>query len=182
MMAKGVIAPEKYSARLARASGQNVNAKRTTATTAKGRRAIVPIRATAAPMKEVNGQPPKEASPAAPAPPAPGPTMGKALYDKAAGAGATKASMPFAKVLVLGILGGAYISFGAFLAFAVGGHTPQLAQANPGLQRFLLGAIGLPMGLLMTIITGAELFTANTALVPAAMYEVRHPLRAPLPS
>ena len=34
-----------------------------------------------------------------------------------------------------------------------------------------MGAFGLPFGLIMTLVTGAELFTGNTALVTAALME-----------
>jgi formate/nitrite transporter FocA (FNT family) len=34
-----------------------------------------------------------------------------------------------------------------------------------------MGAIGLPTGLIMTLVTGAELFTGNTALVTGAYME-----------
>jgi len=54
---------------------------------------------------------------------------------------------------------------------SVGGACPGLASTNPGLQRIVSGAFGLPFGLLMTLITGAELFTGNTALVTAAVME-----------
>merc|ERR1719487_2906308 len=54
---------------------------------------------------------------------------------------------------------------------SVGGACPGLAATNPGLQKIVSGAFGLPFGLLMTLITGAELFTGNTALVTAAAYE-----------
>ena len=35
------------------------------------------------------------------------------------------------------------------LALTVGGNCPGLTQENPGLQRLVFGAIGLPTGLLM---------------------------------
>jgi formate/nitrite transporter FocA (FNT family) len=35
----------------------------------------------------------------------------------------------------------------------------------------VLGAFGLPFGLIMTLVTGGELFTGNTALIPAAVME-----------
>ena len=35
----------------------------------------------------------------------------------------------------------------------------------------ILGAFGLPFGLIMTLVTGGELFTGNTALVTAAKME-----------
>ena len=66
---------------------------------------------------------------------------------------------------------GLFIGFGAFLAASVGGACPGLAATNPGLQKIVTGAFGLPFGLLMVLTCGAELFTGNTALVTAAVYE-----------
>ena len=53
----------------------------------------------------------------------------------------------------------------------LGGACPGLASTNPGLQKIVLGAFGLPFGLIMTLVTGGELFTGNTALVTAAYKE-----------
>ena len=44
---------------------------------------------------------------------------------------------------------GIYVGFGSFLAFTVGGNLQDMAVNNPGLQKFLYGAIGLPAGLVM---------------------------------
>lgn len=43
----------------------------------------------------------------------------------------------------------------------VGGGSPGVAASNPGLSKWLHGAIGLPVGLSMVILTGGELFTGN---------------------
>ena len=61
------------------------------------------------------------------------------------------------------------------------GHV-QIKAANPGVQKVLLGAFGLPFGLALIVICGAELFTANTAFMSAAFYEVSKMLllRVPL--
>jgi len=94
-----------------------------------------------------------------------------ALYEGAVAAGAAKASKSFADIFKLGIVSGAHIGFGAYLAITVGGACPGIAAANPGLQKIIMGAFGLPFGLIMTLITGGELFTGNTALVTAAWKE-----------
>mmetsp|Transcript_4516 Transcript_4516/g.5932 ORF Transcript_4516/g.5932 Transcript_4516/m.5932 type:complete len:304 (+) Transcript_4516:30-941(+) len=94
-----------------------------------------------------------------------------ALYQGAVAAGAAKASAPFSKIFKLGIVSGCHIAFGAYLAITVGGACPGIAQTNPGLQKIILGAFGLPFGLIMTLVTGGELFTGNTALVTAAVAE-----------
>lgn len=82
--------------------------------------------------------------------------------------GAAKAELPAFKVLVLGVLAGAYIAIAATLALSVGGAMPGIAAQNPGLQKLLFGLFGLPFGLTMVLTAGGELFTGNTALVTAA--------------
>jgi len=57
-------------------------------------------------------------------------------------------------------------------------HSPAaLATANPGLQKLIVGAFGLPTGLMLVLICGAELFTGNTAFVTAAATEGRATMR-----
>lgn len=94
-----------------------------------------------------------------------------AIYEGAVAAGAAKASAPWAKIFKLGIAAGCHIGFGSYLAITVGGACPAIAEANPGLQKIIFGSFGLPFGLIMTLVTGAELFTGNTALVTAAVME-----------
>jgi len=89
----------------------------------------------------------------------------------AVAAGEKKANMPAGKIFGLSMLSGCHIGFGAFLMLSVGGACPGLAATNPGLQKIILGAFGLPFGLFMTLMTGAELFTGNTALVTMAAIE-----------
>ena len=64
-------------------------------------------------------------------------------------------------------------NFNAVLMLTVGGACPGLVASNPGLQKIILGAFGLPFGLMMTLLSGAELFTGNTALVTMALLEGR---------
>ncbi len=66
------------------------------------------------------------------------------------------------KTLVLAFLAGAYIALGGLLAVMVGGGVPGIAAENPGIQKFLMGAV-FPIGLMLTAIAGADLFTGNTA-------------------
>mmetsp|Transcript_16553 Transcript_16553/g.32308 ORF Transcript_16553/g.32308 Transcript_16553/m.32308 type:complete len:316 (+) Transcript_16553:177-1124(+) len=94
-----------------------------------------------------------------------------AIYEGAVAAGAAKASAPWGKIFKLGIAAGCHIGFGSYLAITVGGACPAIAEANPGLQKIIFGAFGLPFGLIMTLVTGGELFTGNTALVTAAVME-----------
>jgi len=78
-------------------------------------------------------------------------------------AGWVKAHMGFSKTLIMGFLAGAFIAFGGLLAVVVGGGIPEIKSANPGLQKFIFGAV-FPVGLMLVVIAGAELFTGNTAV------------------
>ncbi|QZE15706.1 formate/nitrite transporter family protein [Halosquirtibacter laminarini] len=73
-----------------------------------------------------------------------------------------KADYSIKKILILSFLAGAYISFGSLFAIIVAGGTPGLNDDYVGLQKLLLGAT-FPVGLIMVVIAGAELFTGNTA-------------------
>jgi formate/nitrite transporter len=66
------------------------------------------------------------------------------------------------KTLILAFLAGAYIAFGGLLALIVGGGTPGIAATNPGITKFLFGAT-FPIGLILVVVVGAELFTGNNA-------------------
>jgi len=94
-----------------------------------------------------------------------------ALYQGAVAAGVAKASKSWVDIFKLGIVSGCHIAFGAYLAITVGGACPGIAAENPGLQKIIFGSFGLPFGLIMTLVTGGELFTGNTALVTAAYKE-----------
>jgi hypothetical protein len=60
------------------------------------------------------------------------------LYEGACAAGAAKAAAPFMKIFQLGVVAGAHIAFGAYLATTVGGNCPGIAASNPGLQKVSL--------------------------------------------
>ena len=94
-----------------------------------------------------------------------------AIYEGAVIAGTAKGKASALKIFQLGIVAGIHIAFGAYLAISVGGNLPGFATTNPGLQKLIMGGMGLPTGLIMTLVTGAELFTGNTALVTAAYME-----------
>ena len=82
------------------------------------------------------------------------------------GNGVKKAGLPAGKMIVLGMLAGIYIGFGAdvfVLATAAGGDAFQAMAAK------LIGAALFPVGLMMVILCGAELFTGNNLLTLALM-------------
>lgn len=72
--------------------------------------------------------------------------------------GYKKANNKFSQTLFLGILAGMFIALGAF-GSAVASHSIQ----NFGVQKFIAGLV-FPVGLLLVVICGAELFTGNCLL------------------
>lgn len=73
------------------------------------------------------------------------------------------------KLLILSVLAGCYIALGGVLSLIVGFGFPEATAGNPALQRLLSGAM-FPIGLVLVVVLGAELFTGNNALlVPAYM-------------
>lgn len=83
----------------------------------------------------------------------------KEILEKVSNSGIFKATAPAWKLFVLGILAGAYIAFGA--------QASQMASfglisdpATFGAGKVLAGAV-FPVGLMMVVLCGAELFTGN---------------------
>ena len=73
------------------------------------------------------------------------------------------------KTLILAFLAGAYIAIGGLFSLMAGFGFPGAAEA-PGFQRLLSGAV-FPLGLILVVFTGAELFTGNNAvLMPGALF------------
>jgi formate transporter len=91
----------------------------------------------------------------------------KAIVEAASTAGCAKADLSIPKQLALSFLAGAFIAFGGLLAIVVGRGSPELMKANPGLGRFVFGAV-FPVGLMLVVIAGSELFTGNTAVIMPA--------------
>ena len=95
-----------------------------------------------------------------------GPTLDalvpSAIARRAEDVGVVKAEMDFAKLFVLAVLAGAFISLGALFSTMVtsGGGTA------PGVSR-LLGGVVFALGLVLVVVGGAELFTGNTLVVMA---------------
>ncbi len=80
-----------------------------------------------------------------------------------------KVGYNFRKTLILGILAGIYIAMGGLLSLLVGSGFPEITNNNPGLQKLLSGCM-FPLGLILVVIAGAELFTGNNAvLIPGVL-------------
>jgi len=78
--------------------------------------------------------------------------------------GQKKANLPFSSVLVLGFLGGAFISLGYLLDIRVIASLPE----EWGSLNSLIGAAVFPVGLILIIIGGGELLTGNMMAVSMA--------------
>ncbi|MBO8129004.1 MAG: formate/nitrite transporter family protein [Peptococcaceae bacterium] len=87
-----------------------------------------------------------------------------AVTEKAESTGVKKAKYPLRTTVMLGILAGVFIALaGEFYTMVV-----FEAQTGYSIAR-LLGGLAFSLGLILVVITGAELFTGNTLLVIAYM-------------
>lgn len=86
-----------------------------------------------------------------------------------------KDEYPFPKLVVLGILAGAYIGLGFSLCCLVGGLlSAELRLEQPGVFNLLFGIFGFPMGLTLCVVAGADLFTSNCMYVVTAVSEGKY--------
>jgi formate transporter len=91
------------------------------------------------------------------------------IAELAVDAGAKKATMNPFHALLLGFLGGAFISFGFLLDIRVIANLPQ----QWGSFSSLLGGAVFPVGLMLIIIAGGELLTGNMMVLPMAVLAKR---------
>jgi formate/nitrite transporter len=83
-------------------------------------------------------------------------------------AGKAKTLLSVDKMFLLGILAGAYIAAGGFLAVIVGGGV-NAETLGVGVQKLLFAGV-FPVGLMLVVIAGSELFTGNCMLPPIAWF------------
>lgn len=76
-------------------------------------------------------------------------------------AGAKKAKLPLINVMILGFLGGAFIALGFLFFIRVTAGLP----AEWGTLNNLIGGLVFPLGLILTVVAGAELLTGNMMAV-----------------
>lgn len=74
-------------------------------------------------------------------------------------AGKGKMELPVSRMLILGLFAGAYIAFGAVCSQAIAVSIPLQSVAKAA------GAFVFPIGLMMVLVAGSELFTGNCLLV-----------------
>ncbi len=76
--------------------------------------------------------------------------------------GVAKARLPAPQTVMLGLLAGAFIAFGAMF------YTLVMTDGGLGLgPGRLLGGVAFSLGLILVIVAGAELFTGNNLIVMA---------------
>lgn len=98
------------------------------------------------------------------------------ITEAAASAGAAKARLTSgdtSRLVVSAILAGAYIALGGILSMIVGFGFPGITEANPSLQKLLSGCM-FPIGLILVVVLGAELFTGNNALLVPSFVRKQH--------
>ncbi|HJJ29343.1 MAG TPA: formate/nitrite transporter family protein [Methanocorpusculum sp.] len=91
-----------------------------------------------------------------------------AVCVKIGAAGKTKCSLPPVNMLARAFFAGAYIAMGACLATV--GSTGVAAWAGAGIAQVVLGAL-FPIGLILVVLTGAELFTGDAMFAPMAVLQ-----------
>lgn len=80
-----------------------------------------------------------------------------------------KTQLPVNKLLISAFLAGAFIAMGGLFSLLAGFGFPQLTHDAPALPRLLSGLV-FPLGLMLVVFTGAELFTGNNAvMIPGAL-------------
>ncbi|OPX69097.1 MAG: formate transporter [Methanoregulaceae archaeon PtaB.Bin056] len=98
-----------------------------------------------------------------------------AITAKAGDAGKYKVSLPAWNMILRGFMSGAYIAMGGGLATVCStgilatDAAMRYGTASAGFAQLITGAV-FPVGLIITVLTGAELFTGDAMLAPMAAF------------
>jgi formate/nitrite transporter len=98
-----------------------------------------------------------------------------AIVAKAGDAGKYKVGLPSWNMVLRGFMSGAYIAMGGALATVCStgimatDAALRYGTASAGFSQLILGAV-FPVGLIITVLTGAELFTGDAMLAPMAAF------------
>ncbi|MGN0477246.1 MAG: formate/nitrite transporter family protein [Ruminococcus sp.] len=87
------------------------------------------------------------------------PDMLKQIADININSGIQKANLPILKMVLLGIMAGAFIALGGAAS-----NVASFGVENAGLQRVIAGCL-FPVGLMMVVFSGSELFTGNCLMI-----------------
>ncbi|MDR1717308.1 MAG: formate/nitrite transporter family protein [Prevotella sp.] len=96
----------------------------------------------------------------------------KEITEEFANSGIYKSDLPLSKFSLIAILGGVFIAFGGLLSVMVAGGMPGAGANNPGLIKFIAGAL-FPVGLIIVSVTGADLFTSDCTAFTLPLLEKR---------
>lgn len=99
------------------------------------------------------------------------------IAESALASGRSKVSMPPERLVIQSIMAGAFIAFGGILSVVAGWGFPEATAGNPSLQRLLSG-MTFPIGLILVVVTGAELFTGNNAVLMPGLFARDHGWKA----
>lgn len=97
------------------------------------------------------------------------------IVAKAGDAGKYKVSLPWWNMILRGFMSGAYIAMGGALAtvcstgVVAGDAAVRYGFQSAGIGALVTGAV-FPVGLIITVLTGAELFTGDAMLAPMAAF------------
>lgn len=94
----------------------------------------------------------------------------KALLESSVAGGVGRSKQTFLQTLLLTFLAGAYIALGGFLAVRCGLGLSWTHFESMG--KFMFAAV-FPLGLILTVICGADLFTGNAMTLASARYNNR---------
>ncbi|KAG2394133.1 hypothetical protein C9374_003897 [Naegleria lovaniensis] len=86
------------------------------------------------------------------------------VFDKMKQEGIRKSKLAFDQIIILSLFAGCFTGIGGALSLLTAGNSPTLETENPGLQKFFFGAV-FPIGMIFTILFGAELFSTNSLTV-----------------
>ncbi|MDE6383090.1 MAG: formate/nitrite transporter family protein [Paramuribaculum sp.] len=88
-----------------------------------------------------------------------------------------KVALPTSRLAVQAVMAGAFIALGGMFSVIAGCGFPEVTAANPSLQRLLSG-MTFPIGLILVVVLGAELFTGNNATMIPGLIKGEHDWKA----
>jgi len=97
------------------------------------------------------------------------------IVTRAANAGKYKTGLPVVAILIRAFLSGAFVAMGGALAtvcstgIIAAEPTLRYGMAGPGFAQLVMGMV-FPLGIILTVLTGVELFTGDVMLAPMASY------------
>ncbi|KAG2375151.1 hypothetical protein C9374_010155 [Naegleria lovaniensis] len=90
------------------------------------------------------------------------------LQETMALSGEKKSKESIDQTIILSLLSGVFVGFGAIASFKTGGNMPGWDVENPGFGKLIFSAV-FTVGLMLVIVSGSELFTGNTMVMFVAM-------------